>query len=144
MSSYIGYVYVSLMDENKNMIRKNKGIGKGKPNDPTIWEETEDLEAGTYYLKVNNAKYNFQNTGVYKVMADFRVANNNDKEPNNGIEQAQPLNFNYQKVTGFISSNDDVDYDKLTLPSAGELSVNMSSYIRYVYLSLMDEYKNEI
>src|SRR5699024_8092844 len=88
MSSYIGYVYVSLMDENKNMIWKNKGIGKGKPNDPTIWEETEDLEAGTYYLKVNKAKYNSQNTGVYKVMADFRVANNNDKEPNNGIEQA--------------------------------------------------------
>lgn len=56
------------MDENKNEIWKNKGVNSGKPNDPSIWQASEELKAGTYYLKVSKAKYNSDNTGAYKLM----------------------------------------------------------------------------
>ncbi|WP_042354160.1 Ig-like domain-containing protein [Bacillus rubiinfantis] len=141
LKSYIYYAYLDLLDAEGNPIWESKNINYGHPDDPEIRDYSADLEAGTYYLKVYK---NSDNTGKYDLTVNYNPANNNEIESNNTIQQAQVLALSEEKVTGFISESDKVDYYKITLPEAGTVSVNFKSYIYYSYLSLLDANENPI
>ena len=141
LDSYMDETYLDLIDDQGNYVWHNEDIYYGRTDDPKKWSDWEDLEPGTYYIKVH--QYN-NSTGKYVLSAAFNQANNTDKEPNNGTLQAQELKLNTQKVTGFISWNDDTDYYKIHLDKAGRITVNLDSYIYETYLDLIDDQGNSI
>ncbi|WP_409296752.1 DVUA0089 family protein [Peribacillus sp. SCS-26] len=141
LSSYLSEVYLDLYDSEQEKVWSTQNIYTGKPEDPKKWTSYEDLEAGTYYIKLSQYS---DYTGSYSLKVNYKAAGNNEKEPNNGSERAQPLTFNTQTVKGFISWNDDTDYYKVTLPKAGRITVDVSSYLNEVYLDLYDSEQNKV
>jgi cell wall-associated protease len=133
LESYIDYVYLDLYDANGEKVWYTEHIYTGSPSNPKKWTGWEDLEAGTYYIKISKA---YGNTGKYNLKVNYTIGYNNEKEPNNGTEEAQQLALNNQTVNGFISWNDDSDFYKIVLPKAGRITINLESYIDYVYLDL--------
>ncbi len=141
LDSYLDEVYLDLFNSNGQKIWDRLDIYYGSPSTPKQWSSYEDLEAGTYYIKVSQYSYN---TGKYNLSVHYTQANNNEAEPNNGTTQAQTLAMNKQKVTGYISWNDDTDFYKVTLPKAGKITVNLDSYLEEVYLDLLDSKGKQI
>jgi cell wall-associated protease len=135
LESYIEDVYLDLYDANGEKVWYTQDIYTGSPSNPKKWTDWEDLEPGTYYIKIS--KYN-DRTGKYNLKVNYTAAGNNEKEPNNGTEEAQQLTLNNQTVSGFISWNDDSDFYKIVLPKAGRIIINLESYIDEVYLDLYD------
>ena len=101
-ASYIDYgVNFQLKDDQGKQI-VSKGIYNGTATNPQKWNTSEYLEAGTYYIHVNQYS---NDIGKYELETHFLTTNNNEIEPNNGTVQAPPINPN-QLVTGLISWND--------------------------------------
>lgn len=136
VSSYMPYMNVALYDENHDVIMENSSFEDADENNPTPWKEGKYLEPGTYTVKVSQED---DYTGNYRLNATFNAANNNEVEPNNGIDLAQPLTLNESQITGLISWNDSTDYYKLDVKKAGKLSVDFSSYMAYVNIDVLDE-----
>lgn len=141
LESYIEDVYLDLYDANGEEVWYTEHIYTGSPSNPKKWSGWEDLEAGTYYIKISKA---YGNTGKYNLKVNYTAANNNEKEPNNGTEEAQLLTLNNQTINGFISWNDDSDFYKIVLPKAGRITINLASYIDDVYLDLYDASGEEV
>lgn len=93
---------------------------------PLKWTPSFDLEAGDYYIKVDQYR---DHTGTYELKVNYKAAGNTEAEPNETAEQAKTLAFNKQ-VTGFISWNDELDVYKVVLPKAGRLTVDFKSFIK--------------
>jgi cell wall-associated protease len=140
VSSYINEVGLELYDSEGNRVWDEKDIYTGSPSEPKKWQGWEDLEAGTYYIKIKKL-YGY--TGKYNLKVSYEAANN-DQEPNDKMEDAQFLTLNGAGVTGFISWNDDLDYYKVVLPKAGRITVDVSSYISEVGLELYDSEGNRV
>ena len=98
---------------------------------------TIDLEAATYYIKVNGTDYWGGNayTGNYQFAAAFTPSDANIDEPNNSIADAKTIDFDSQ-VKGQIAINDREDYYAVTLPSSGRLTIDFDSYIQFYSLFL--------
>lgn len=140
LDSNIYDVYLDLTNENGNKVWDEEDIYYGSSATPKQWSKKVDLEAGTYYVKV----YNFDDyTGQYNLNVQYTPAGNNEVEPNNGTAQAQVLT-NAQKVSGFLSWNDDTDYYKVILEQSGNLKINLDSNIYDVYLDLVDANGNKV
>ncbi|MDE3840208.1 hypothetical protein C0966_12710 [Bacillus methanolicus] len=139
LDSYIAGVYIGLEDSDGNEVFR-KYVSEGNPVNPAKWSDWKDLEAGTYYIKVNKSS----STGKYDLRVNYEAANNNEIGPNNGTVQAQPLALNSQTVTGFISWNDSNDYYKVVLPKSGRVTVKLDSFIAGVYIGLEDSEGNEV
>ncbi|GHV72194.1 hypothetical protein FACS1894201_00100 [Bacteroidia bacterium] len=78
-----------------------------------------DLEAGTYYIKLN--KYY---TGTYTLTGTFTAAGNNETEPNSIRPEAQSLTFG-QTVKGFLSYQDNIDMYKYVLTEPGRFTLKV-------------------
>ncbi|MBB3868690.1 peptidase [Parageobacillus toebii NBRC 107807] len=140
LDSYIGWVNIALEDSDGNEVF-DQYVSGGDPMDPVKRSFSEDLEAGTYYIKVyQESNY----TGKYDLEVNYEAAHNNEIEPNDGTVQAQPLAVNSQTVTGFISWNDSKDVYKVVLPKAGRVTVNLDSYIGWVNIALEDSNGNKV
>ncbi|WP_062755516.1 PPC domain-containing protein [Parageobacillus toebii] len=140
LDSYIGWVNIALEDSDGNEVF-DQYVSGGDPMDPVKRSFSEDLEAGTYYIKVyQESNY----TGKYDLRVNYEVVPNNEIEPNDGTVQAQPLAVNSQTVTGFISWNDSKDVYKVVLPKAGRVTVNLDSYIGWVNIALEDSNGNKV
>jgi hypothetical protein len=94
-----------------------------------------DLEAGTYYLKINDTSY----TGTYKVKGSFTPANNTDIEPNETINKAGILNLDGKINIGFLSLNDEQDVYKFTTDKAGKVSLNLTAYMNELDYDVLDK-----
>lgn len=142
MSSYVDdAAYIKLIDDYNNEIFVD--YVSGSSVNPGKYYRSVDLEAGTYYIKVYD-NYDNDDTGVYTLTTKYVPANNNEKEPNNGIVEAQSIKF-YQKITGFLSWNDSVDVYKITLPKNSSIGVNVSSYVDdTAYIQLLDNRNNDL
>ena len=64
----------------------------------------------------------------------FAVA---EVEDNNSAAKAQPVEFG-QTVEAEISTNDDFDFYKFTLPESGRLSIDVTSHMKWYTLTLYD------
>jgi hypothetical protein len=136
ISSYFEHMDVQLHDFNGEEIW-DSSVLYGEENNPEKWSNQVDLEAGTYLLTIKQGNWGVT-TGSYIVEADFKPAENNEVEPNNGTEIAQLLTLDEQTVQGFLSWSDSVDYYKVQLPQAGKLTVNASSYFEHADVQLYD------
>lgn len=89
------------------------------------------LEPGTYYICLTGRRkldWGDYYTGSYTCGFEFTSSGVNDGEPNNSFEQAKSLGLGVA-VTGQISWNDEEDYYKVAIGSAGKLTLNIASYI---------------
>lgn len=140
-SSYIkNNVGISLEDaKGKDVFAR--WVSDGTAANPKQWDNSEYLEAGTYFVKVYQVN---DSTGKYDLVVNHQAVKNHDVEPNNGTVEAQPIALN-QKLTGLISWGDDKDTYKFTLLNPTKVSLNIASYINnQVSVWLEDEKGNEI
>ena len=140
LTSRINEVQIKWINSELQEIRTNNDVRYGSEESPKIYEDTMDLEAGTYYIRVNK---DGNSTGTYDLIASFRAAGNNETEPNNTPAQAQTLSMN-QTVTGYISYQDDNDYYRVVLTQPGKLSVRLTSRINEVQIKWISGELQEI
>ncbi|MEH6943451.1 Ig-like domain-containing protein [Bacillus sp. JJ722] len=135
--SYVDkYTNFNLYNEKNESVFSDYSTGSSKS--PAKYSKAEDLEPGTYYLKIYDSR-NDGDRGSYTVQLSFNPAKNIEVEPNNGTVEAQTLAFN-KEIVGFLSWNDSVDFYKITIPKSGSLTIDLSSYVdRYTNIVLMDE-----
>ncbi len=104
-----------------------------------------DLTAGTYYLKANGYRNLdwYASTGNYSFKVTFTSAKETKSEPNDSIAEASALNFN-TLTNGQIAINDRNDYYKIILPSAGRISIDITSYMQYYCLVIYNTAGEEL
>jgi cell wall-associated protease len=125
VSSYFEHMDVQLHDFDGEEIW-DSSVLYGEKNNPKKWSNQVDLEAGTYFVKINKGSWG-NTTVTYQLDTVFQAAENNEVEPNNGTEIAQLLTLNEKSAKGFLSWSDSEDYYKGVLPKAGQLKINISS-----------------
>ncbi|MDR7000089.1 Ig-like domain-containing protein [Neobacillus niacini] len=140
LNSYVdSSTSIKLVDENDNEVFSDSV--DGSPKNPAQFNNWVDLDSGIYHLSIYNG--DDYSTGEYTIKTSFIPAKNNEIEPNNGTVEAQSLDFG-QTVTGFLSWGDTNDVYKLTVPKAGRVSVDLSSYVdSTTCISLIDEATDE-
>lgn len=137
MSSYVDTrAYISLIDNNNEEIFDY--YMDGSSINPAKFIHSEDLNKGTYYVKIYNASSYTRHTGTYKLKTSFTSAVSNESEPNNGIIEAETIAYNKAK-TGFLTWNDKVDVYKLNVSVPGKVGIDLSSYVdSRVYIELLN------
>ncbi|MGY0691345.1 hypothetical protein ACW2QC_00970 [Virgibacillus sp. FSP13] len=135
LSSYMRSLELEVVDKD-GKVAIDKRVHGGDSTTPKQWSGTQYLEAGTYYVKVYDDFYH--DTGLYTVSVGFTDTNNTEMEPNSGTEIAQKLDFN-KLIQGQLSFNDNQDVFKITVPSAGKIDIDFSSYMRSLELEVVDE-----
>ena len=141
VSSYIDYGVKVLLEDDQGKQIVSKGIYNGTATNPVKWNTSEYLEAGTYYVHVNQYS---NDTGKYDLEYDFSATGNHEIEPNNGTVEAQGITLN-EKVIGLISWNDGWDTYKISMSNPAEVIFNINSYIDYgVTVQLEDHQGKQI
>ncbi|MBS2970730.1 hypothetical protein J9317_18460 [Metabacillus sp. KIGAM252] len=143
MTSYVDKeTYIALYDlDNKKIFDE---YSTGSSLTPARYTRWEDLEAGTYRLKIYDGSWSKDQAGTFKIKTTFASAGNTETEPNNGTIEAQSLPFN-KTINGFLSWDNTVDYYKVTVPSSGRVSFDFTSYVdNRTYISLIDEDNNKV
>lgn len=141
--SYISGLEVRLVNKDDRLINQSSVSFSASESNSEITNGGEFVEAGTYYLKVGNPFY-LESEGIYKLQANIKPANNNEKEPNNSFERASALANNKVPMTGLISWNDPVDYYKINVPKKTFVSIKMWSYFSDLHVELYDKNLNKI
>ena len=123
-----------------NTIVMDDIVTGGSAATPQTGETTKAVQAGTYTLKV------WQNSGEegsFKVKASLETVASNDVEPNDTSATAMPL-AGGQQITGFIGGSDMCDYYKVTAPSAGTFSFDVTTLINNLTVGVYDGSENEL
>lgn len=103
-----------------------------------------DLLSGTYYIKVENRRYNYHNSGSYKMKATFEDAGANDWEPNDYYGNATPIKFS-QLMKGQFARNDDRDFYKFRVTKDSDVTVKIaSSQISTIYFNIYNQNGDKI
>lgn len=137
VDSHIDTTLITLEDMFGKIVYQEKAYD-GKMLEAAKWIKSVDLESGTYYLKISDGAYIKKETGIFTVSNEFIPAKNKETEPNNAIELAKELKLDAEPLRGLISWNDNADFFKVDLKTAGKLKLNFSSYLDEVNLSLLD------
>ena len=127
MTAYMEYMSVQIFDSNLYEVTDWSEEYNGSELSGRVKQGWYYLEKGTYYIKVSQVVYR-SSTGKYKIETKFSKTPNNEKEPNNGIEQAQKIKPNVQSVTGLISWNDSSDFYKVDVSKTGVLNIHLTVY----------------
>lgn len=127
MTAYMEYISVQIFDSNLYEVTDWSEEYNGSELSGRVKQDGYYLEKGTYYIKVSQVVYR-SSTGKYKIETKFSKTPNNEKEPNNGIEQAQKIKPNVQSVTGLISWNDSSDFYKVDVSKTGVLNIHLTIY----------------
>ncbi|MGK4153803.1 pre-peptidase C-terminal domain-containing protein, partial [Kurthia gibsonii] len=125
MTAYMDRMYVQVFDSDLYEVEGWSDYYGGSELSGKVRQDGYYLEKGTYYIKVSQWH---SYTGKYKIETKFSKTSNNEKEPNNGLEQAQKIKPNVQSVTGLISWNDSSDFYKVDVSKTGVLNVHMTVY----------------
>jgi|GEM_PF-960267 len=91
-----------------------------------------DLDAGTYYLKID--KY-IDTTGIYTIKGSFKASNTQDNG-NNSFSKAQTLSVDGKEFKGFLGVLGESDYYKVILSKKGYLGVAFNSYKQTSYADI--------
>ncbi|MGE7983717.1 hypothetical protein [Solibacillus sp. NPDC093137] len=102
---------------------------------------TYDLPAGNYTLVFTGS---YLNRGHYNVDLDFTTFASDEVQPNNTIDQAQPIKSK-QLINGFIDEVNLIDYYKVTLDKPAVVDVEIKGYLDgYTSYKLLDTDMNVI
>lgn len=135
---YFKNIQLKLLDEDGNEI--NHEYFSWNDNLKMGSESFEiPLEAGTYYL----AYLREDGSGKYNVIQTYTDINSTEKEPNDTMEQAQPLKLG-EKAIGMIAIGGDTDFYKINVPTKRNVTFSVPSKIDDTYLYVYDEEGNEI
>ena len=82
------------------------------------------LPAGTYYVRIDRPSGYTLASNEYTIKVNYadESSGNFESEPNNSINQANPIT-NGQDITGNIHNDSDVDFYTFTLPGNGSLNL---------------------
>ena len=98
------------------------------------------LEKGTYYLQVKGSVWkdgDSNYSGKYAVNTAFTSANATESEPNNSVDQANPVLLG-DTIRGVVAQNDDYDFFQFSLTESGRVSLDITAYMEYYSLLLYD------
>lgn len=120
-------------------------------NKPDFQLTTMGLPAGVYYVKINGFSNTQFDTSNYTLRANFIATPYWEKEPNDTLDQADPISF-YQSYKGNLRELSDLDWYRFTLGSAGTIAYRFNHLIpsgspaNYYTLALktLDAYGSEI
>lgn len=98
-----------------------------------------DLESGDFFLRVTGYKYgtSYASTGNYIIATTFTSANTNEIESNNSSGEATQVSMG-NTMRGLIGINDRLDFYEFTLLKSEEVTLDITSYMRYYCLILYD------
>lgn len=99
------------------------------------------LPKGTYYIKLEN--YSNANGKQYELKVDFSSSKFYEKEFNNSITYANPININ-QSYKGVINSSGDYDFYKIYVPSDGNVTLYMKQKAGAQWYAHIQNSKGEI
>ena len=94
------------------------------------------LESGTYYLQVKGSYWNDGDSnypGTYEIKTAFDPANATEAEPNNSIDQANPVTLG-EPIRGVIAQNGDYDWFQFAQTASNVLSIDVTAYMEYYSL----------
>ncbi len=103
-----------------------------------------DLTAGTYYFCV---KQGLSYTGNYSFRLDYTSANESFKEAEGGNNNKSSLADSISlgtKYYGQIASNDTKDFYKFTVPSSGNITLEVSAEIPYSFYYIYNSSVSEV
>lgn len=103
----------------------SKTIWSSSDTEPKTDTVTIAMNPGKYILKVKG--YYKNGTGNYRVSASFKAAGTNDSASNDSFQSAQALTSG-KAITGFLCSDDVVDFYKINLKKNTTVKVNLTSY----------------
>ncbi len=126
VTAYMQYMNLQIYDANLEEIAEWDDYYGGSKLTSKVKQSDYYLEKGTYYIEASKTYSDY--TGKYKIETKFSKTSNNEKEPNNGLEQAQKIKPNVQSVTGLISWSDPSDFYKVVVSKTGVLNVHMTVY----------------
>lgn len=137
ITSYVdSRAYIALIDSNNKVVFDH--YVNGSSINPAKYTHSEDLNKGTYYVKVYNGSSSTRHTGKYILHTTFNSAGSNESEPNNGIVEAESITYNKTK-TGFLTWDDQVDVYKVNVTVPGKIGIDLSTYVdSRVYIELLD------
>lgn len=139
-------VFESLMDSQTDVElinRDNKIITTDYLFKEEPFRLKADLEPGIYYLRVHNEDFNDGSGGIYELKANFKLANNVEKESNNTKRLAKTFPLFKQQI-GFLSWNDNIDYYKFTLPKSSRVSFDLIAPSNAWGTFILTDSKNKI
>lgn len=149
--SYVNYT-MEILDSDGKVVWTEGGLCSSSVNYRRDIQVT-DLIQGTYYLKFIGVKSISTDSGstgtadaaegTWQIDTAFTGVNETYPEPNNNNSQAVTLPFQ-KNVTGQIAENDDRDIYKVTLKSAGRITINLTSYMKYYSIDLCDASGNRV
>lgn len=142
VKAYISPVRISYQDSNNQDVGYSNWIYNGRPENPTSWSGSMNLEAGVYYLFVAGSKDS--EAGDYHLNVNFKPANNNETEPNQSMAEAMPLTLNGKSVKGFLNWIDTQDFYKIDLTQPGRLWMNVNSDLNSGVVTFYDGKGKEI
>ena len=137
--SYFTFLEYSILDENYDTIDSMNGYGTvASPSSKSFGDY---YEKGTYYIKVERENYN---TGVYSIRPTFEAVSTNEIEPNNGMNEAQLIKANVQKINGLLTNQSKTDVFKVKVTKSGSLTVDASVYPYFTKITIYNSnYESE-
>lgn len=145
MTSYMKYYCVVILDS------EGKEVWRTEENE---WTESVGyrrdtcnvyLEKGAYYMQINGYWYGTsgKSTGTYECVTSFLSSGVNNVESDNSFDTANEIVLG-NTITGQISENDDYDIFRFDLAEVGCVSLNITSYMKYYCIRLVDSDGKEI
>lgn len=114
--------YAIFAEDMVTSVKSGVNSTKGTTSKATNFNFTADLEAGTYYLKLNAV--NKISTGVYIMNYQYnKVAN--DAATNNSYKTPQALVKGNKFLNAFLSIQDDSDYYSFKLETQGKVAITV-------------------
>ncbi len=80
------------------------------------------LPKGTYYIQIENSSDAYDKP--YEIKVGFTASNNYEKEFNNNLTTANPINLN-PTYRGSLKDTNDKDFYKIVVPNAGNVSLSI-------------------
>lgn len=106
-----------------------------------------DLKEGAYYLRVTGKAYytlrTDSSTGDYQIITSFKSANVTESEPNDTARNANTFTLG-ESIRGQIAVDNDQDVYGFTVGESGTVSFDITSYMQYYSLFLLDDVGEEI
>ena len=137
IKSYVGSFIFRIYDKNENKIydSDDQKIESGKDYKKFTLEK--DLSKGTYYICFTNTGDTGAYTGNYEIETKGTAANYTEIEHNDSRDQANDIALPTE-IRGRIGEGDEGDYYKFSVSAAGNLNVDVKSYLEKYIVRVYD------